>query len=63
MCFVWLSVRIFEIMNYMLFYKMFELEKNEPDVVIDDIYTNIRQELFHYSLCEICRLLYNHNKV
>jgi len=42
---------------------MFELEKNEPDVVIDDIYTNIRQELFHYSLCEICRLLYNHNKV
>jgi len=44
-------------------YKTFELEKNEPDVVIDDIYTNIRQELFHYSLCEKCRLLYNCNKV
>jgi len=51
MCFVWLSVCIFEILNYMLCYKTFELEKNEQDV-IDDIYPNIRQELFHYSLSE-----------
>ena len=63
MCFVWLSVCIFEILNYMLCYKMFELEMNEQDVVIDDIYPNIRQELFHYSLCKKCRLLYNCNKV
>lgn len=56
MSIVWLSVCIFEILNYMFCYKMVELEKNEQDVVIDDIYPNIRQELFHYSFCENWRL-------